>query len=621
MKVEESLSTIFRDEAGDLPDLSKLERRRKNPWVWVIGFALFIVLLIAVAWAGFLIFKPFRGFQGQGLVMQIDGPQKVIIGDQATYFINWRNASSEPLADARIRVSFPSDFVLSDENPQPEANDPTTWDFGSVSYGGHGTITFHGVFMGALGTRTAIQAVGTYRPASFNSDFEALATQDLEYSDSLLTGALSVPQKALPGDKVVLSYALTNTSQVTLSKLEAHLTLPPGFVRDASSSTQEIDAQSIRIPLSDLVAGASTTVVVTGSFATGFAGDATVHAEAGHVAPDGTFLAAQKTDATFSVLSGDLTLSMAINGSNTDRSISYGDKLHATIEYQNTATDPINDVVIHVLVLPISSSGTTMVNATSSSTLDKAFIDWTHMTDSASGTHDATNTLSWGKGSIGVLEHLSPQQDGVIEFTLPTEIATGTTAGGFQVIAEATMSSVGTTPVDRTVKTAPMSFRFRTDADVSAQARYASDEGAPFGTGPLPPVSGQTTHYRLFWDLTKTVHELKNLSVSAVLPKDVAWSRQTTTTAGAIAYDDTTRTVTWALNRIPSDVNSVEATFDLDLTPTDSDVGRFVGLLGDTHIDVTDVTIDEEIQRSKPAITTNLENDESAKGKGVVIKP
>ncbi len=599
--VTQELTAIFQDENGKMPDLQALAPRNPRRLGFILGgAAAFILLLVAASWMGFLFFKPYRGFQGQGLQIVILGPERVILGAESTYFVNWQNAASEPLARADIRVSFPSDFTPTSILPKP-TGDGFTWKLGTIGFGGRGTFTIKGIFSGALGTKTAIQAVGSYRPASFNSEFEALTTQALEYAETVVDGQVFVAEKILPGDKIRIEYAFKNRGTVPLPGLEARLTLPPGFVRDQAASHTALDERVVRLSIGNFAAGASTTFAISGTFSSGHAGEATVHAELGKIGADGSFQAVHKTDETFLVLSGDLVLKLVTNGSDANQTIAMGNTLHLAVGYENTATEPVQDVSIKVRFEP------------------PIFLDWAHAENTASGTVSG-NSITWNKKQIGVLERVPPGQEGTIEFSIPVlNNATGTSA--FQVVTEATMKSVGETIVNRTIKSTPITFRFRTDADLTNHARYFSEEGAPLGMGPLPPVVGQTTRYRIEWNLAKTSHELKNLAVTAMLPKRVAWTAKSVVGAGELRYDATTRGVTWSLNRVPGDVKDVSASFDVDLTPGELDAGRFADLLGETRVEFTDADVNEIVSRTKPPLTTDLQNDEVAKSKGVVRKP
>ncbi|MDQ7814486.1 MAG: hypothetical protein RDU25_01620 [Patescibacteria group bacterium] len=618
-EMDKGLSTIFKDDDGVMPDMSKLEIRRR-PWIlYIVGaMIVFLTLLLVSVWVGFIFFKPFKGFGGKGLELMIDGPARVTLGQESTYFINYSNVSNEPLAAAEVRVSFPTDFKIVSMNPEPQEAG-MTWRLGSIAYGGRGTIQIKGVFLGALGTKSAIQAVGTYRPASFNSDFEALSTQQLDYTDSVLAGALTVPEKVVPGDKVTFVYSVKNTGVTDLDGLEAHLTLPQGFVRDAGT-TSTLDGNVAVFPVGALSAGVSTTVSVTGAFASGVGGELHVLGEMGRLGLDGSFLAAQKTDAAISLLAGDLGLKMVANGSDADRSVNLGDVLHFSLGYENTSGEELKGVALRVKFEPLGATGTTPVVLKKSS--DFTLLEWSKLFDNSSGTL-RDNRLVWDKSSLEALERMPTGQDGVIEFSIPliASAASGTTFDAFQATAEADIEYVGGAKLNRTVRTKPMIFRLRSDAKLSAEARYFTEEGAPMGSGPLPPVVGQTTSYRILWEIDKSLHELKDLKVSATLPENVTWSGSPDVSAGELTYDEKTRLLTWSLNKMPVDIAKITAEFDVQLTPTEFDANRFAELIGEIRFDAKDVQNGDSLTMTKDHLTTDLQNDAGAKNKGVVRKP
>jgi len=617
--VEESLTAIFKDEQGEMPDLKILEKHRSSRLLFFfLGAASFFLVLLIATWTGFTIFKPFKGFQGQGLQITIDGPERVALGQETTYFINWQNISSDPLATADLKVSFPTDFSIVSTEPEP-TDDNLNWKIGSVAFGGRGTIMVKGVFTGALGTETAIQVVGSYRPASFNSDFETLTTKQLVYADTVLEGSIEAPAKSLPGDKVKIAYKIINHGFTAVTGLEARLTIPEGFVLEPTTTSDIFEeGRMAHFKLGDLEANASTTVYMAGTFAAGVSGSQNFHTETGKIGSDGEFKPAQKSDLAVMVLSGDLSLNLVVNGSEASRSIGLGELLHVTLGYENTAIEDVRDVTLKFFVEPVYSSSVQMA----AKPVPVKVVEWSNLEDSSSSTR-SENTLTWTDKQIGVLKRLGPGQDGTLDFSLPVTsvFATSTDIIGFQLLAEANMVWVGETKVDRTIRTAPMLFRFKTDADLTSEARYYSEEGIQFGSGPLPPVVDQTTTYRILWTIDKTFHEIKNVKVSAVLPKQVTWVGVKDVSAGEVMYDQKNKTVTWTLNRMPSDIGEVNADFNIQLTPSQFDANRFADLLSEVRMEAKDVELDDVIVRTKPGLTTDLQNDEGAKSKGVVRKP
>jgi hypothetical protein len=260
----------------------------------------------------------------------------------------------------------------------------------------------------------------------------------------------------------------------------------------------------------------------------------------------------------------------------------------------------------------VSATGTTLV-------------DWSELEDATRGatsTKPRIQTIRYDKNSIPDFAELAPGEEGTIEVTLPSlGVTSGTKDALINLDLTGTLATVGKDKVNRVLRANPIRVRYRTDADVKAIARYFTEEGAPLGTGPLPPVAGKTTVYRIEWSIEKKLHGLDNLEVSAALPPNVAWSEQSLVDAGDIVYEEATRTVRWKLNRMPEDIRDLTARFDISLTPSDLDIGRFARLLGETRLTATDAATTEPLVRAKPALTTDLISDESAEGKGVVKKP
>lgn len=592
--------------------LNTLEHGRRKTWTMIVAAVLGLMLLMmAAAWIGFWWWGG-RGFGGNGVEIQIEGPEHVRVGQEISYFINWYNVAREPLATTEFRVSFPNDFVLSNIDPEP-TSEPMVFRLGAQSVEARGTIKVTGRFTGALGTKSAIQVIGTYRPASFNSDFEELKTKEIEYTDSVLEGSLEAPVKVLPGDGVTLSYEVMNASSERIEGLHARFNLPEGFVRAGADTEHALDEFEYIMPLEPLDPGASETVTLEGSFALGSGGDILIQAEAGFLLMDNEFAPAERSEATISVLAGDLDIDLVINGSQDDRRVSLGEWQRIAIAYENATEEELKDVELALHF----NAGSSEAEAPE----DIALVDWEDLDDDAEGERDG-NRLVFTAEEIEHLESLGPNEDGFIEISVP--IVTNVSPEQdvpINVYVEALIGSVGDDEVNRTVKTKPIVLRLQSDADIDSVARYTSEEGAPVGSGPLPPVVGSSTTYRIEWTLQKSLHELDRISVSANLPPAVLWGGEKEVGAGNVDYDPDTKLVTWTINKMPEDVNDLLLSFDVILRPSEADLGRFGQLLGETRFEFTDAALGESILRTASSLTTDLPDDPIAKRKGVVSRP
>lgn len=605
-QVEEGLKAIY-DGKPSKEWLNTMEKGERSRWkivVWsIVGL---LGLVSALAWAGFWWFGP-RGFSGTGLDIRIEGSPQIVIGKEVTYFINWSNVAKEPLASTEFRVSFPNDFILTATEPKPN-QEPLVFRLGSQSAEARGTIKITGRFTGALGTKSAIQVIGTYKPASFNSNFETLVTKELEYADTVLEGSLAVPAKALPGDDIVLRYEIRNKGSDSLEGLEVRMYLPEGFVPSASSSNDVLDGSLLRRSIGSLAPNATVVMEVPGAFAFGSSGDTPVRAEAGTVTENDSFAPAQKAEATISVLAGDLSVNLIVNGSDADRAVALGEWQRIAISYQNISGAHLKGVRLTFRAETDGEGG-------------KSLIDWEKLQDAAGGVRK-NNSLEFTEDAIDGLADIAPDGEGLIDLSVPIAASLGNqNEAPIRVFVEAFIAKVDDEKVDRTISTKPVTLTLQTDAELLSAAAYTAEEGIAIGSGPLPPVVGAVTSYRIFWTIQKTLHGIERIKVSATLPRNVEWMSVKEVEAGDVSYDPELRLVTWSVNKMPTSVGSVLVAFDVALTPSEADVGRFAKLLGESRFEFTDTDIGESMIRTAPALTTDLPGDALAKGKGVVSRP
>ena len=611
--VEKSLAAIYQ-EGGN--DLSKIERRRSGRWGWI---ALVLVIvgagLVGVVKGAHYFWRPFAEYRGPGLRIMVAGPSEIVLGKEQMYVVEWVNQEATPLRDVDVRIGFPQDFQIQSFDPAPTDEGMRRWTIGDLLVGGRGSVTVKGTFVGQLGDQSAIQAMATYRPDGFSRSSEAVSLETVTYRDSVIYGTIILPPKIMAGDPVVLRYAITNKGEQPMTGLYAHLIMPVGFLPStvSSSTFAGATAQDFYVPLRDLPPGGFDTAQVNGSFFSGVTGDVLMRAEVGRRGADNRFLAAQRNEARVPLVGGDLALRLVANGTDTDQTMDPGQPLRVAVSYQNTSPEPIKNAVITIGIESV-------VDGKSSKNV--SLVDWMKIDDAlhgASSSRTMPQTIRFDQMQIPVLETLAPQAEGTIEIGIPTlATASGTKDAWIRLTVDGLVPFLGGTKVNRTVAARPLTFRYRSRAGLDVEPRYFTEEGAPIGTGPLPPVVGKTTSYRVFWRISKQFHTLGGVRVYGVLPKIAAFAGKAEADAGTIAYDEPTRTVTWSLDEMPEPTKDLEGWFDVQLTPNALDAGRFASVLGETHLDAQDRTLGEAVSVVKPSVTTDLESDEGARGKGVV---
>lgn len=596
-------------------DLKEMQKGSSWWWVkWFVGISVGLLVLSGLAWWGLSVLSPHSKTTLSALEVTIDGPESVIIGQETEYVVHWKNASFQTVQDAELRLGIPPVLQVTYMDPWPIDRNAMNWKLGLVGAGSEGKIVLRGIPFGKIGDTTALQAVLTAPDQGAVDIKDALSTKNITMADSVIRGQWNVPPRVVAGDQVAIELALFHQGKEPLGNFTVAIQYPDAFVPTVTSTASNTSTHEMTKSFDSLASEATATVRVVGTFVAGASGDQRFSTNVTQKHQD-TAILLYTASTTLPVLASDLSLQVVANGSATDRTISPGDPVRVTLAYSNTSPDTLADVSLQFAFESVKNGN----SATGTS-----FLQWTGLDDANKGTTSTKpriQTLTYDKKSIPGLAALKPGDRGTIDITLPTVAVTTTTKDAvIKLVATGKIGKAGDKQVPRSVSTQPISLRYRSDAVFVASARYFTEEGAPLGSGPLPPVVGKSTTYRIFWAIDKKLHELESLSVTTTLPDNVVLASSREVGAGTLVYTTSTRELRWTLNRLPQDVGSSEAWFDVTLTPKSLDSGRFASLTGNATFTATDSLLQESIQQSAPALTTDLEDDDGAKGKGVVKK-
>lgn len=135
-------------------------------------------------------------------------------------------------------------------------------------------------------------------------------------------------------------------------------------------------------------------------------------------------------------------------------------------------------------------------------------------------------------------------------------------------------------------------------AEIKLTTRYAyyTLEGDQLGVGPWPPVVGEASAVRVFLDLKISRHNLTNLKVTANLPQGLEWlGRDAVNKGTGLAFDSTSRKITWSISDLLVVDGSVQAGFLVGFTGAEK-----VKLLENINASGFDLLADEQITHLAP---------------------
>lgn len=549
-------------------------------------------MLSLIAWAGFFTFTKGLFQESETLSLTTEGPEEVKSGEEVSYTFRYENVGDVPVAALTMKLTVPSTFHVYSTVPEPE--DPLEWTIGSLSAGSDGAITVTGVFLAEVPSSQRLQALFTYKPANFNSDFQDILTQKVEIEDSVVALSFTGPEKALAGDTSEYVVNVQNTSTDPIYNLRIIPTFPTDFT-SASSEPPTIEGQTYWM-IDALEPGELAAITIQGSFTSTASGEQKLAIAAGFVDQDIVYVQNVQELVT-DVLGGSISFSVIVNGSNQSQTADLGETLRVSLDYANQSKETARDMSFDMVLS--SDEGTVPV-------------DWSKA--NVGGGTRMENEVSWN-----ALAELPPESSSVIDLSLPVyaQLDPGE-ADTFTIAVTLTLNKVGSVTSTRTLDATPIVITLNSDVSVNAQARYYSESGSVIGSGALPPRVGETTSYRVYWNLSNSLHTLENVRLSTTLPQDVAWLENTDTDIGTVGWNATTRQITWTIPKLLSELWHAGAWFEIAISPDSSDAGRFMKLTSTTSFEAKDASTGESLNESMGELTSELPDDEFALGKGVV---
>ncbi|MEK7139574.1 MAG: hypothetical protein AAB817_02640 [Patescibacteria group bacterium] len=166
--------------------------------------------------------------------------------------------------------------------------------------------------------------------------------------------------------------------------------------------------------------------------------------------------------------------------------------------------------------------------------------------------------------------------------------------------------------------------KLSTDLEATVGARYYTRDGIQLGLGPLPPIVGFPTRYRVLVVVTNTLHDVSAGRLVMTLPPAVFWDQTCSTPAELVTFDQSSRQLVIDFKTVAASTlqNSAvaDASFCLTIIPTAGQVGTTPPLAVGLRFTGQDAVTGRAISHELNSITTNLLNDPLSIGKGKVIK-
>ena len=615
IKVDSDLVNIYTNGDGELTDVSKLDVKKNNLLknsLFIFAFA--AVFLAALSWLGFFIFS--KNSNSKSINLKITAEKEISSGQNIIYAIEYENTDRVALHNVEISILYPDYFIYEDADPLPENQYNTLWKIGELAKGQKGKIEIKGRVVGEVGSVLNFQATASYAPANYSSSFKDTFSAASQITTSILDIELAGPSNTLPEKKVTYKINYKNNSEQDIDNVQIKAFYPDGFIfQEANPAPSaapnlknfsgENSDQITNVWYFEKIANLSEGVIeISGGYLISENLSKDLIVQIGLVNDD-NFTVQQEKSVNTLITGQNLKLDLIINGNSADKAVNFGDTLNYSIVYKNLGNETLKNVNI-------------IVNIASD------IVDWDTLIDKNMG-EAGINQINWDKNNVASLAQINPLDEGSLDFSVKlkgSENINLKTANLLTTsVAKAIIGEINDLEAQTVIESKKINNNINTALELKTEGRYFNDDNIAVGAGPLPPVVGQKTTFRIFWYLSNNLHEAKNVKIQTKLPAGISWEDKYLVKSGELNYSPTDNAVTWNISKISSNktFDDVNVWFDVSVTPTKDQSGRLILLTAETNLTATDAVTDDTIVQLQRSITSNLEDDPIGGGRGLVI--
>lgn len=575
-----------------------IDRRGGSFWKRLvkIGFGL-VVLASVVAWLSFYVFGVFDARPTGDVSVTVTAPDRAAIGETVTYTLQVKNAAFTAAQDVSVRANYPDGFLYRSATLTPEGASKNMWSFARLEPGSTKEIIVSGVLIGEEGSLATFFLSATYEAENFRSELETSDSAATVLEPLRMTIEVDGPTDVKPDEEVEYRVRYSHDGESRFPGGVLRL-LPPDAFSVASIDPAPATAETFDISLAERDPGERGEVLLKGKWAGTVDGAQILRLQVLIPTSNGIQVPVKDIETTTVVNSGDIGLSLSINGGEEIAAVALGDTLRLALRVENRSDRIISDIEASIGVAG-------------------SLVDWSRAT-LVDGARLHNDSILWTSSEAPAVERLLPKAAVTLVADVPLVVSPSSGEGAWSIALRSSFlyRKVDEDAVDRRLEGAEIIVPVNTPVSLSVEGRYFDIDGTPLGAGPLPPQAGRTTRYALRWKLSGAVHRLTNVVVRATLPNQITLADEAVSPSfGTFAVED--GNPVWRITALEAGVEPT-IDFSVSLEPTPQDVGKILIISGQTTLTATDDETNGQVSAAGSVATTNLDGDRAAQGKGVV---
>ena len=626
-KIKDNLAEIYNDndEEFDIEHLEKKPKGRLKMFFTSLFSCFFLVFIFFLV--GWVIFNRPQKVKSpeveKSILLSIEAPEKISSGEEIIYKIKYKNQDKVKITKLQLILSYPDGFIFESSGEKPDNKYKNVFNLPDIKPWEEKELIIKGRLIGEEGESKSLLASLSYEPENFSSEFQELATAGTLITSAAFNLKIDGPSQVIPEKQVEYTINISNRLKEPVKNLRLIVIYPENFFPEdfsiAPRKQKDIKIEDVPFGYSynfwiiENMGCDGQEIKIKGIFKENLKGKEKIIAkiEIGEEeGQDYNLIAEDILD--IKAVDKDIVFDLILNGSREIQSVNFGDNLSYSIIYENKGKEDLKNIKVRTYIKGYEGEK------------EANILDWSGFKDENNGFVQNGEVL-WTSAEILKLSSFSAGEEGVIDFFIPLKTAKevfqdNNSGGDFKIKswAEMEIGKVGDTEVEMKIKSNEIVTQINTNIILNAEARYFNDDNIAVGSGPIPPRVGQTTYYRIFWDISGNLSRIDDISVKTKLPNKVYWSDKFNTEIGEVNYNEETKEVVWKINNLPSSTAKVSLDFEIGITPQKDDLNKIMVLCDKTSLEAIDKKTGSKLTAFYKALTTDLENDPTMSGRGLV---
>ncbi|MBS3903468.1 MAG: hypothetical protein KGZ30_03810 [Anaplasmataceae bacterium] len=572
-------------------------------FIKIFGGGIAVLLFIVFALMTVL---SFFSRPASGIIFQYQAPRDVLVGEPFMLEVTITNESGNLLKEAKMGLFLPKTVVFVGREDIQSVFEEQVGDIPA------GTVRkFEYELIAIDGTQSVaqIKSALSYRRPNASAEFKEESRVDVTIGRPTISVDYVVPQKIVLGQQFPIEIRARHQGRVDFSKVFITFEKPANF--EIGSLSPEPQEKPATWAIDNFSFGEEAIFNVTGTVISGRAGNfVTLGSKIFIEYHDQRYEVVNK-QATLPLSSAPLSLQLLLNGSD-QYTPQIGQGLNYSLVIKNDSEIPLDNLTARLrLAGELFDYRQIKTNAFFNST-DSSFL--------------------WSAGNQSGLLRLAPGETRQLSVTLalrPDFPIALLSDKNYVIRAEAEVESPTIPPGASGSKISSktsLQSRVKGSADFTAKAYYAEPDTDIENSGPFPPQANTPTQYTIHWAVKSTAVDLRDIEIVAFLQPQTRFTGRSYSNVGVDPiYNPASGQIVWKIPLVKANQGVIgppaELTFQVEMTPSVSQVGSEAILIGEATFQATDAFVGQVISKKASALTTNLPFDTSIQGKEKRVHP